>query len=451
MRNNLSPELITSVALLLLAGCASVKPPPGKILSPAEQAREFTRKGQPLEAMSELERILARQPADLSAHRWYVEAATEAGQLQRIEGKYRAQLDGELAGFAYYALGLIEAARGAGHEGQALEHLEKAAELLPQAGDIPYRLGLLRRMGGNLSEAARAFEKALELDPRHCEARVSLAEVRVRLGEEAGVLELLKPLLEQDCSARAMEQGRAVAARIFNPARLSEPDDVPDLERALDLMQQDLVQQALSLVDKVLARAPSDSFALALKGLANSRMENFGEAVTAFEEALARQPQNVAALLGLGDIYFRLQRLEKARGYYEKAVVLNPLDPQAQQRLGELAQARRDFDTASAAFARLVKLTPQDLAGRHLYALALFQAGRPEQAIAAYEEILRLKEDDLEALMRLGSLYGALARSEPAMRQQRRELALYYLKRAYKIAPENQAISEMMEKIKKEK
>jgi len=451
MGNSLYAKLITPVALLLLAGCASVKPPVGKALSPAERARELTRKGRPLEAMSELEKILARQPADLCAHRWYVEAATEAGQLQKIEGKYLAQLNGHLAAFAHYGLGLIEAARGAGHESQAQQHLEKAAELLPQAADIPYRLGLLKRMGGDLTQAAQAFEKTLELDPRHCEARVSLADVRVRLGEEAGVLELLKPLLEQDCSARAMEQARAVAARVFNPARLSEPDDVPDLERALDLMQKDLVQQALSLVEKVLARAPSDSFALALKGLAHSRLENFGEAVTAFEEALARQPQNVAALLGLGDIFFRLQRLEKARGYYEKAALLNPLDPQAQQRLGELAQARRDFDTASAAFARLVKLIPQDVAGRHLYALALFQAGRTEQAIAAYEEILRLKEHDLEALMRLGSLYGALARSEPAMRQQRRELALYYLKRAHKIAPENQAIAEMMEKIKKEK
>lgn len=276
--------------------------------SEAEQARELTRAGRPLDAFERLGAIIKDHPGDLAANRWYVEAAAESGRLDDAADHYRRLQSGSGAPQAAYGLGLIEAARGAGHLETALKHLAEASRTLPQEPDVPYRMGLLRLLNSETEPAVELFRQALARDQNHCESRVALAEALTRLSRRTEALEALRPLLDQQCSARIMDRARTVAARLFDPTRASEPDAVPQFDRIMDLLQQDLVQQALSLVDRLIERFPRDPFALTLRGIAHSRLENYGEAVTAFEEALKIQPDNLSAMMGLGDIYFRLEQ-----------------------------------------------------------------------------------------------------------------------------------------------
>jgi len=441
-----------TLLVLWLAGCHRpvLRPEPSPAPTPALEARQLTRLGRPGEAMERLARLLQENPRDLAVQRWYVEAARAAGRLDQAERRYRRlEKKSRLRGLANYGLAMVEAARGPGHLEPALDRFRQAAGLLPEAADIPYRMGLLYLLAGRNQEALAAFARAMQLDGQQPAYRVARAEVLSRLGRDGEAMELLRPVLDMQPEQPVVQRARTVAARIYDPTRDSDPEVVTDLRKVMDLLTRDYVQQALQLANKVLDRFPRDALALTLKGLAHSRLLNNGEAVAALEAALASQPGNPSALVGLGDIYFRLERFGKARRYYEQAAELNPFDPEVHQRLGELASARREHQLAAQSFARLVMLQPRVLQNRYRYALELYSANHWHQAIDVYRGILEEKPDDLESLVRLGSLHLLLSRREAARKKHHLQQAARYLRRAREINPENQAIKEMLQQVEK--
>ena len=151
--------------------------------------------------------------------------------------------------------------------------------------------------------------------------------------------------------------------------------------------------------------------------------------------------------MGLGDVYARLERWSQAREYYEKALTLDPFDIEAHERMGDLAIMRQDANRAAAAYANLVLLAPERIDFRHKWARALVAASQPEQAVTVYEDILEMKPDDMESLVRLGLLHVALGRRDPVARERHRERARRYLEQAHELNPENQAVQDMLSKL----
>ena len=64
--------------------------------------------------------------------------------------------------------------------------LERDASLLPENGDIAYRLGLLRYLLGEYEKAAAALAAACELAPNNYEYRMALALLDERQYEQSG-------------------------------------------------------------------------------------------------------------------------------------------------------------------------------------------------------------------------------------------------------------------------
>ena len=145
--------------------------------------------------------------------------------------------------------------------------------------------------------------------------------------------------------------------------------------------------------------------------------------------------------------YARLEKWAEARKSYEKAIELDPFDLEAHQRMGDLAKARGEMDRAADAYGILVMLDPDNLARRHQRALVLVAAGQTWQAVNDYEEILAKDENNLEALIRLGNLYLSLGQKDPARRPEFYKKAKTSLKQAQELAPDNQAIEEMLSKL----
>lgn len=85
---------------------------------------------------------------------------------------------------AHNGLGVILALSG-NHE-SAISHLTTAAGLAPLASHIQNNLGYACLLQGNLSDAERAFQQSLQLDPENDQARTNLITVRQRMRATGG-------------------------------------------------------------------------------------------------------------------------------------------------------------------------------------------------------------------------------------------------------------------------
>lgn len=84
----------------------------------------------------------------------------------------------------YYAAGTRALDRGETRD--AIEALELAAGLMPNASEIHNHLGLAYWSAGRSEEALRALERAVELDCENEAARVNFARLRAERGAGMG-------------------------------------------------------------------------------------------------------------------------------------------------------------------------------------------------------------------------------------------------------------------------
>ncbi len=437
---------IVSFSLLgLLLACQT----PGRGLrpdpDPLAEARALTMRGKGQEAFEAFEKILGREPGNLNAHRGLVEAAYFIGRLVEVEKRYTGMLGGDRAGFGHYGLALVAVARGPGGLVFALKSFEEACRLLPKEADAPYRMGLLHLRNEDCNKALPAFAKASVLDKQWAAPRIASAHCLEQLSRDAEAMAALRPVLDADARDADLSRARLIADRIFDPERGLPAEVLPDLHKATELLSREAVQQALINLDNVLIHHPRLSLAYTLKGLAQSRLNNSGEAVVAFGKALELRPDSPDALVGLGDLYARVQKWREARENYDQAIEINPFYQAARLRLADLAIAREDFRRAAHQLEVAIRLDPKDMGNRYRYSEVLLTLGKIKEALGLLEEILQKHPEALEALIRTGRLYMALSKSEPAKAADYRQRAQECLQTAHEVAPDNQAVSEMME------
>ncbi len=179
------------------------------------------------------------------------------------------------------------------------------------ANSDAYQLFLLgrhhldNRLGDWLSDARKAFNLAIEVDPLFARAYCGLADTYLIYSE--------------------------------TPAALSRADSTP-FEEALELAGQ-AIDKALKL-DPELADA---YFSRAAVAAARSELAAEEEDL---RKAISLNPSLVRAWLELGVNLIAQHRPAEAHGAYRKAISLDPLNPQAAARMASLTAALGDYDSA---------------------------------------------------------------------------------------------------------
>jgi len=120
----------------------------------------------------------------------------------------------------------------------------------------------------------------------------------------------------------------------------------------------------------------------------------FDQAEAAFERALHDNPESAEALYGMGSVYLNQQKTAEARESFERATKLHASYP----------------DTLANAWNNLGLLSARE--------------GRTEEAIAYFQQALRLSPDHLVALDNLGSAYRQLKQWDDARKAFERALAV---------------------------
>jgi tetratricopeptide (TPR) repeat protein len=276
-------------ALTLLAPCGCRIPGYGGPKSQAVlQSRQFSQQGSAaLEhqdwpaAESLFSQAVAACPADVEARRQYAETLWHRGARD-----------------------------------QAIEQLLAAAKLAPEDPSLLDRLAEFRLAGGQIEDARRDAEAAIDLDPRSADAWMVHGKVMRQLGDNRQALADLHRALSYDLrNAHVLHELAETYLAASQPQRA-----LSNLQSLLDLTPPG--DEPPQLLDEL--------------GQAYAGLGRFDEAIDSYHRALARDRANPDILFHLSEAEMGRGNAAVARVVLEQALSLDPANPRYQQLLARL-------------------------------------------------------------------------------------------------------------------
>ena len=131
----------------------------------------------------------------------------------------------------------------------------------------------------------------------------------------------------------------------------------------------------------------SDSLSIArvfIDGCRAKALGDFEGAISLFGQVLSAEPNNDAALFELGKIYFEYGRLEEASELLQQAAKLDKGNPYYQNIYGSISVYLANYQEAIAVFEDLIKLTPDDPDAYLELAISYEKAGNIHEAVRVF-------------------------------------------------------------------
>ena len=233
---------------------------------------------------------------------------------------------------------------------------EKNAEYFNLMGAANARLG-------QVVEAGKSFEKAIELQPRNQESHYNLALLFLRADAYDEAITVLDQSLahfpESPQLLRAMGFSQQLkgrfedAQRTFSRLIENRPSDSSGLlYLASSFLEAGQPEQALSYFERARRLAPEDGRIYYLQGLIHSQRGEEDRALEFFDQCLTLDPAFVHALFQRAKILFTRGNLAASLRDSRRAIELDPGFPQAHfqaaqvlARLGRQGEAQAELKT----------------------------------------------------------------------------------------------------------
>jgi len=271
---------------------------------------------------------------------------------------------------------------------RAIVQFQGAARVQRRDAEPYYELGLVYIGMGDYLMAERALRKALELNPKHVQARVKRAELLASLGDPD-----------------AIKQGEQEARTVLESA----PNNV-DALNAVAIAEWKLQDKQSAELDfvKALNQAPQNlQVSLNLAKVKFYQNDRRG-AEEILKNAITASPKSAAPVLGLGELYMAEGNAELARQQYQRALQLDPKNDLALVSLASLYVRANQADQAEPIYRQIATLPDPKYKPAH--AMFLFQTGKREQAVAEFEKLAKDDPSDRAARTRLIEAYFAVRR-----------------------------------------
>jgi tetratricopeptide (TPR) repeat protein len=238
---------------------------------------------------------------------------------------------------AYYKRG--NAFLGANKLQQAIENLEKAAELFEQQGkqgDAYKSRGLALIGSKDYRGAIEAYDRAIHLNPNDVESYVDRGSARTNLKQYDRALEDYNQAIRLDPNNAYAYEGRGGVR--------------------YNLKQYDL---ALEDYNQAIGLNPNNAYAHLNRGNLRYDLKQYDRALEDYNRAIRLDPNNAYAYEGRGRVRYALKQYDRALEDNSQAIRLNPSYANAYYSRGLIFKQQKDNQKALADFQKAARLYQQ--------------------------------------------------------------------------------------------
>jgi tetratricopeptide (TPR) repeat protein len=260
-------------------------------------------------------------------------------------------------GVAYFEKGDIE---------KAAECFTKSLKIRPDTS-IYNNLAVILTLQGEVNEAVKWHEKAIQMDSGNAEAYYNIANILLSQGKfDEAVVEYEKALS-------------------INPKYLKSHTNL-----AVALMQSGRFDEAISHLQKAIELEPGNADIHYNLAIFLRQQGRLGEAVEHLIAAIKIGPSSVYAYYDLAMTLGRQGRIDEAIENFAKAAEIDPNNVEVRYGLACALVDKGRFQEAIEEYRQVLKLQPQDLDTRCIIGDVLAKQGLFDQAAAEYQEVLKV-------------------------------------------------------------
>lgn len=316
-----------------------------------------------------------------------IEGAIRGYQAILVSHPSRSDVRSNL-GAAYSRLGRYE---------EAIAQYKQALVLDPRNQTIRFNLALAYYKAAWFAEAASELSQFIAAAPKEFTQRQNafllLADCQVRLGEYKKVIELLSPLAEADVNNRSI-------AYLLGSALVGAGE----------------VKRGQVLIDRVF-RGEDSAEARLLIGSILLLADDGQNAIKELERAIELNPKLPGLHTWYGRALMRMGDPEKAKDAFKIEMADNPNDFDSNLYIGILLKRDKLLDEALVYLTRAARLRPRDSYARYHLGAVYASLGKPGDAQALLEGVVKDYPDFVEARVLLASVYYRLNRKEDGNRE----------------------------------
>jgi tetratricopeptide (TPR) repeat protein len=299
---------------------------------------------------------------------------------------------------ALYQTALVSLAKGDAEK--AVREFEQLGGLYGQSPQVRYQLAqayLLNTNNAtevkrrNLTEAAeKSLDTAIQLDPHFNQAKLLLAEIKMRKGSPAAAVDLLVPVTK--------EQPKNVQAQYVLASAY------------LALQKRDQALAVYRQMTELFPQDPQPSFLIGSILLGQGQQQ---EARKAFEQSTAISADYLPAIERLVDLDIAAKQYATAIDRVQKLIDKDPNLAQPWGLRGKIHLAQRDLTRAEGDLLKAIDLDPKLEPAYLLLAQLYLASNRAEEAIAKLTAFVE-KNKTVPALMQLGMINQGLQHFDAA-------------------------------------
>jgi Flp pilus assembly protein TadD len=176
------------------------------------------------------------------------------------------------------------------------------------------------------------------------------------------------------------------------PAADSEKNPQYQYEKAVVALRYNLPNQAIEYLNQ------------ALLGFAHFQQKSFGDAAVAYQRFLELQPNDSKARVSLGVVYEELGKVDQAEEEYKKADGIDG-NPDASFSLAKLYYGQKKLEPALEYVTKSLAKNSRSVASLNLQGVILNQLGKYAEALASFENAVRVAPNDINLNVNLGIAY----------------------------------------------
>jgi tetratricopeptide (TPR) repeat protein len=239
----------------------------------------------------------------------------------------------------------------------AIIPLQRAAAMSLNSFPAHHYLGLALAGDRRYAEAVEAYTIALDLDPNHLQANVSMGDAWLAQGDtdEAQPYYVKAGKLRPEYAAALDGMARVAEAQalddaaiaLFERALASDKGFAPAYTHLGDLyLRAGKLDEAVKLLVEAVTVRPDFGPGLDRLGAAYGRLGFSNEAVATIRKAIELEPNDPRHRVTLGEVLLGMGVVTGAEASFRAAIAIDAADPKARGGLAEIDRRRGDYPAA---------------------------------------------------------------------------------------------------------